>query len=144
MKRLALLVGVVLLLAACGGGGGGGAGNSESQADQVKQVWTSFFSAKTPVSEKTAMLQDGARFQSAITSLSSNPLAAGLSAKVSNVTLEGADKAKVVYSIYLGSIAAFKNLVGYAYKQNGKWLVGYAGLCQLIQQQGTSPAACAP
>jgi hypothetical protein len=139
MKRVALLIGVVLLLAACGGGGGG-----NSDADQVKQVWTSFFSAKTPVSEKPAMLQDGARFKSAITSLASNPLASRLSAEVSGVTLQGAKKAKVVFSIYLGSNALFKNQVGYAYKENGKWLVGYAGLCKLIELQPgvTTPAAC--
>jgi hypothetical protein len=137
MKRVALLLGVVLLLAACGGGSG-----KKSDADQVKEVWTKFFSAKTPVSEKPAMLQDGARFKSAITELGNNPLAAGLSAKVSKVTLEGADKAKVVFSIYLGNIAAFKDQIGHAYKLNGKWLVGYEDLCKLIEQGGTAPAAC--
>ena len=135
MKRVALMLCVVLLLAACGGGG-------KSDAEQVKQVWTSFFSAKTPVSEKPAMLQDGARFKSAIMELANNPLAAGLSAKVSKVTLEGADKAKVVFSIYLNNIAAFRDLVGHAYKQNGKWLVGYEDLCHLIEQGGTAAAAC--
>ena len=136
MKRVALLLGVTLLLAACGGGGG------NSQADQVKQTWTSFFSAKTPVSEKPAMLQDGARFKAAITSLASNPLASQLSAKVSSVTLQGVNKAKVVFSIYLGNTAALEDQVGYAYKQNGKWLVGYAGLCKLMSLGGTPPAAC--
>jgi hypothetical protein len=139
MKRVAVLTGVVLLLAACGGGGGG-----NSDADQAKQVWTSFFSAKTPISQKPAMLQDGARFKSAITSLAGNPLASQLSARVSSVTLEGADKAKVIFSIYLGKTALFSNQVGYAYKENGKWLVGYAGLCKLIALQPgvTPPAAC--
>jgi ABC-type glycerol-3-phosphate transport system substrate-binding protein len=136
MKRVALLVGVVLLLAACGGGG------AKSDADQVKQVWTSFFSAKTPVSQKPAMLQDGARFTAVITSLASNPLAKQLSAKVSSVTLQGTNKAKVVFSIYLGSTAALSNQVGYAFKQNGKWLVGYAGLCKLVALAGTTPPAC--
>jgi hypothetical protein len=138
MKRVALLIGVVLLLAACGGGGG------NSDADQVKQNWTTFFSAKTGAAQKAALLQDGARFKSAITSLSSNPLASGLNAKVSKVTLEGANKAKVVYSIYLGNTAVLKDQVGEAFKQNGKWLVGYAGLCKLIALQGTAPAACKP
>ena len=141
MKRVAVLIVALLLLAACGGGSGG-----NSEADQVKQTWTSFFSAKTPASEKAAMLQDGARFKSAITSLSTNPLASQLSAKVSSVTLEGQNKAKVVYTIYLGRIAAFKGVTGYAYKRNGKWLVGYAGLCKLIALQPgvTPPAACTP
>ena len=136
MKRVALLIGIVLLLSACGGGGG------SSDADQIKQDWTTFFSAKTPVSERVAMLQDGARFKATITSLAKNPLASQLSAKVSSVTLEGQNKAKVVYSIYFGNTNAFPNQTGYAYKQNGKWLVGFAGLCKLIAQQGTTPAAC--
>jgi hypothetical protein len=136
MKRVALLLGVVLLLAACGGGGG------NSDAAQIKQAWTTFFSAKTSVAERVANLQDGARFKATIANLAANPLAAKLSAKVSSVTLEGANKAKVVYSIYFANLNAFPNQVGYAYKQNGKWLVGFAGLCKLIAQQGTTPAAC--
>jgi hypothetical protein len=137
MRRAAIIVVSALLLAACGGGSGG-----NSDAAQVKAVWIKFFSATTPVSEKSAMLQDGARFKDAITSLASNPLASRLSSKVSSVTLEGANKAKVVYSIYFGKTAAFPNQIGYAYKQKGKWLVGFAGLCKLIAQQGTTPAAC--
>jgi hypothetical protein len=139
MKRVAVLIGVVLLLAACGGGGG------KSDADQIKQNWTTFFDAKTPLSQKVALLQDGARFKSAITGLASNPLASGLNAKVSNVTLEGAGKAKVIFSIYLGKNAVLSDKVGYAYKHNGKWLVGYAGLCKLmLLQPDITPAACKP
>jgi len=137
MKRAAIIVAAALLLAACGGGGG-----AKSDTDQVKQVWTTFFSAKTPVSQKPAMLQDGARFKDVITSLATNPLAKQLSAKVSSVTLQGKSKAKVVYSIYLGSTAALSDQVGYAFKQNGKWLVGYAGLCKLVALAGTAPPAC--
>ena len=138
MKRAAVIAGAVLLLAACGRGGG------SSDAAQVKQVWTTFFSAKTPVSQKVALLQDGARFKSAITGLATNPLAGQLSAKVSSVSLQGTKKAKVVFSIYLGNTAVLNNVTGYAYKLNGKWLVGYAGLCKLIELQPgvTPPAAC--
>jgi ABC-type glycerol-3-phosphate transport system substrate-binding protein len=140
MKRVAFLVVAVLLLAACGGGGG------KSDAGQIKQNWTTFFAAKTPVSQKVALLQDGARFESAITSLATNPLASQLNAKVSSVTLQGADKAKVVYSIYLGNTAVLTDQTGSAVKENGKWLVGYAGLCKLIAFQPgvTPPAACTP
>jgi hypothetical protein len=134
MKRVALLIGVALVLAACGG--------SKSAADQIKENWTTFFAAKTPPAQKIAVLQDGERFRSAIAVLENNALASELSAKVSSVKLEGANKAKVVFSIYLGNTAVLSNKVGYAYKQNGKWLVGYAGLCKLIALQGTTPAAC--
>ncbi|HLX33245.1 MAG TPA: hypothetical protein VKR79_10830 [Gaiellaceae bacterium] len=137
MKRLALLIASVLVLAACGGGGGG---NSETA--KIQQVWTSFFSSKTPVSQKPAMLENGSKFASTITALASNPLASQLSAKVSKVTLRGTDTAEVVFSIYLGSTAALKNQIGYAYKTHGKWVVGSASLCKLIALQGSTPAAC--
>ena len=137
MRRLAIVLTSVLLLAACGGGGGG-----NSDTAKVKQVWTSFFSSKTPVAQKPGMLQDGSKFASTIKALASNPHASQLSAKVSSVTMEGSSKAKVVYSIYLGGTAALKDETGYAYKQNGKWVVGYAGLCRLIALQGSAPAAC--
>ncbi len=136
MKRAAIIVVSALLLAACGGGGG------NSDAAQVKAVWTKFFSSSTPASQKAWMLQDGARFRPVILSLASNPLAKQLSAKVSSVTLEGANKAKVVFSIYLGNTAALSNQTGYAFKENGKWLVGYLGLCKLVSLAGTTPPAC--
>ena len=137
MKRASVIVVSALLLAACGGGSG-----SNADVAQVKKVWTEFFSTSTPVSQKPALLQNGQRFKDAITSLASNPLARQLNVKVSTVTLEGANKAKVVFSIYLGNTAALKDQVGYAFKQNGKWLVGYAGLCKLVALAGTTPPAC--
>ena len=138
MKRASVIVVSALLLAACGGGGGGG----NSDAAQVKRTWTKFFATSTPVSQKLTLLQDGPKFEAAITSLASNPLAQQLHVKVSSVTLEGANKAKVVYSIYLGNSSVLSNQTGYAYKQNGKWLVGYAGLCKLVGLAGKAPAAC--
>ena len=135
MKRLVLIGACTLVLAACGGGG-------TSDVDQVKHVWTSFFSAQTDASEKPAMLQNGAKFAAAIQSLAGNPLAAHLSSKVSTVTLERSNKAKVVFSIYLGNTAVLTNKTGYAYKENGKWLVGSAVLCGLLAQYETPPAAC--
>ncbi len=137
MRRLVLLLVSVLVLAACGGGGGG-----TSDTAKITHVWTSFFSAKTPVSQKPAMLQDGSRFASTITALAKNPLASNLSSKVSTVTLQGSSKAKVVFSVYLGSTAVLKDQTGYASKQNGNWVVDYASLCKLIALEGSTPAAC--
>ena len=137
MTRVAVLVGAVFLLAACGGGG------DNPDADQVKQVWTSFFAASTPVSKKLTLLQDGQRFKSTVESLAANRLASSLSVKVTSVTLQGANKAKVVFTLMLGKGALnLPNVVGYAYKQNGKWVVGYAGLCKLVGLSGSTPAAC--
>jgi len=76
MKRAVLLLGVVLLLAACGGGG-------NSDADQVKQAWTSFFSTKTSVAAHVALLQDGSRFRSVIAGFLGNQLAKSVKEKLS-------------------------------------------------------------
>jgi hypothetical protein len=135
MKRVALLIGVVLLLAACGGG--------NSEADQVKQAWTEFFSTKTSVAAHVALLQNGERFKSVIASFLGNPLASSAKATVSNVKLEGANKAKVIYSISIAG-TSLGSQTGYAYKEHGKWLVGYAGLCKLVALGGSTPAACQP
>ena len=143
VKRLALLgIAVVAVLAACGGSSSGTTSSGANQAAQVKQVWTSFFSAKTPAAKKPALLQDGSKFASTISALSSNPLARKLSAKVSKVTFHGANRATVVYTVYLGTTPALKNQSGTAVKQNGSWKVGYASLCRLLTLEGSTPAAC--
>ncbi len=102
MKRLALLaVASVLLLAACGGGGGGG-----SATAQIKSNWEKFFSSKTSVSDRVALLQNGSKFTAVVTSFANNPLASNVSSSVSSVTLEGASKAKVVYSVKVAGASA--------------------------------------
>jgi hypothetical protein len=141
MKRVGVLVTSVLVLAACGGGGGGGGGNSD--AAKVKQVWTSFFSSKTPVSQKPALVQNGSKFTAAINALANNPLAQNTSAKVSSVTLQGTDKATVKYKIYLGSTPApIPAQTGLALKENGSWVIADASLCSLLKLEGSAPPAC--
>jgi len=137
MKRLALVGALVLALAACGGGGAG----SGDQA-KITNVFTSFFSSKEPVSSKPALVENGAKFKSAIEGLASNPLASNTSAKVTTVTLNGSSKATVVFSIYLGSTAILKNTKGYALKENGKWVIADSSLCQLLTLEGGSTPAC--
>jgi len=145
VKRLAFLGMAVVVLAACGGGHKGSStttGFTAADKAQITSAYQTFFSAKTPVSKKPALLQDGSKFAATISALANNPLAANLKAKVSKVTLEGANRAKVVYTIYLGSTPALKNQVGTAIKENGSWLVGYASLCKLLALEGSTPAAC--
>ncbi len=138
MKRLALVGAFALLLAACGGGGG------NPDAAKVTQVFTSFFSSKTPVSEKPAMIQNGSKFKAEIQTIASNPLAKDTSAKVSTVTVHGA-RATVVFSVYLGSVAVLDKTTGYALKQHGSWVIADSSLCKLLalESGGSTPAACA-
>jgi hypothetical protein len=125
----------VLALAACGGGGGG-----SSDTDQIKTAYTTFFSGKSSVPDRVAVLQDGPRFKALVTSFASNPLAKNVSATVSSVTLHG-DTAKVVYTVKLGG-SALPTQTGTAVKQNGTWKVADASICKLVALEGSTPAVC--
>ena len=76
-----------------------------------------------------------------IESFASNPLAKNVTATVSDVTLTGANKAKVVYVIQFAGTSLPKQ-TGTAVRQNGTWKVGDASLCKLIALGGTTPSAC--
>jgi hypothetical protein len=76
-----------------------------------------------------------------IRGFASLPLAKNVSATVSSVTLQGANSAKVVYTVKLGS-AGLPKQTGTAVRQNGTWKVGDASLCKLVSLQGSTPSAC--
>ena len=65
---------------------------------QIKSAYQKFFSGKTSVSDRAAVLQNGSKFKSVIQGFASNPLAKKVNVKVSSVKLEGANNAKVVYT----------------------------------------------
>ncbi len=137
MKRLALVVVAGLVLAGCGG-----SSNNDAQA-QIKSAYEQFFSGKSSVADRVAVLQNGPKFKSVVQSFASNPLAKNVKVTVSSVTLQGSDKANVVYTVSLGS-AGLPKQNGTAVLENGKWKVGYASLCRLVALQGPAPPACAP
>jgi hypothetical protein len=144
MRRLALVVAAGLVLAGCGGGHRGSPGTTNSTAAdqaQIKSAYAKFFSGKTSVSDRAAALQNGSKFKSVIQAFASNPLAKNVSATVSSVKLQGANDAKVVYTVKLGGVALPKQ-TGNAVRENGTWKVGDASLCKLVSLQGTTPAAC--
>ncbi len=64
-----------------------------------------------------------------------------MSATVSSVTLQGANKAKVVYVVKFGG-ASLPKQTGTAVREGGTWKVGDASLCKLIALGGTTPSAC--
>jgi hypothetical protein len=132
------------VLAGCGSSSHTSTTNGSAAAQaQIKSAYEKFFSSQASVSDRAAALQDGSRFKSVIRGFASNPLAKNVNVTVSSVTLQGQDKAKVVYTVKLGSTALPK-LTGTAVRQNGTWKVGYASLCRLVALQGTAPPACAP
>ena len=94
MKRPALVVSAVLLLAACGSGGDG-----SSAADQIKAAYKGFFSTTGSFADHAALLEDGTKPSSPIQATHFIAMSPGtVSVTVSKVTLQGADKATVIFS----------------------------------------------
>jgi Flp pilus assembly protein TadD len=138
VRRLALVLVLALALAACGGSSK--PKTSDEQA-QIKSAYEKFFSGKTSVTDRVALLQNGSRFKGLVTSFASNPLAKNVSATVSSVTLQGSNKAKVVYVVkFAGS--SLPQQTGSAIRQSGTWKVADASLCKLVALQGSTPAIC--
>ena len=141
MRGLALLVPVLLVLAACGGSSHPTSSSGPDAQAQIKSAYVKFFSSKTDVSEKTKLLENGEQFKPVIRAFASNPLASNVSATVSSVTLEGQNKAKVVYVVKFAG-ASLSKQTGVSVRENGTWKVGDASLCKLIALGGTTPSAC--
>jgi hypothetical protein len=118
-------------------------GNSAAVA-QITANWEKFFNASTPLSQRVALLENGSSFSSAIDSFSKLPLANGIGAKVTGVTVTSATMATVTYSIVSGSTTLLGGQTGTAVYQDGVWKVGDASLCNLFKliPGGSEPAAC--
>ena len=143
MRRLALVVIAGLALAGCGSSMHTSTTGDAAAKAQIKSAYETFFSGQSSVAERAAVLQDGPRFKSVIRAFASNPLAKNVDVTVSSVTLQGADKAKVIYTVKLGS-AGLPKQNGTAVLQNGTWKVGFPSLCRLVALQGSTPSACKP
>lgn len=143
MRRLALVVFAGLALAGCGGSSGTTTTTDTTAAAraQIKSAYVKFFSGKTPIADRVAVLQNGSKFKGLVTSFANNPLAKNVNVTVSSVTLQGANNAKVVYTVKLGG-AGLPKQTGTAVLENGTWKVGYAGLCKLVALQGSTPSVC--
>jgi hypothetical protein len=142
VRRIALVLVAGLALAGCGGSSGTTTTDTTAAARaQIKSAYVKFFSGKTPVSERVAVLQNGSKFKGLVTTFANNPLAKNVNVTVSSVTIEGGDNAKVVYTVKLGG-AGLPKQTGTAVRENGTWKVGYASLCKLVALQGSTPSAC--
>lgn len=109
--------------------------------------WEAFFNAKTPVSKRVSLLQDGSQFQSIIQAQAGTGLAALATAKVTHVTVTSSTEAAVTYDILLSGTPQLKNQMGVAVLQSGTWKVGVASFCGLLTLENAGktsglPAAC--
>ena len=122
-----------------------GTGSSSAAVAQITANWEKFFDAHTTVAEKVKLLQNGAALESAIKAFANFPLANGIGAKVTNVTVSSASKAAVTYNLTSSSGGALlSNQKGVAVYQDGTWKVGDESLCGLFRliPGGTVPSAC--
>ena len=120
------------------------ASGSSAAVAEITANWEKFFNFGTPTSERVALLQNGSAFSSAISALSKIPLASGIGAKVTSVTVNSATSATVTYNLVSGSSTLLSGQTGKAVYEDGTWKVGDASLCGLFKlvPGGTLPAAC--
>jgi hypothetical protein len=113
-------------------------------AAEITANWEKFFSSSTPTSERVALLQNGSKFTAAITALAKLPLASGIGAKVTAVTVKTPTSATVTYNITGAGTTLLSGQTGTAVYQDGTWKVGDASLCGLFKlvPGGTVPSAC--
>jgi hypothetical protein len=148
VRRLVLLVAAVVLvgtLAACGGSGGKSSTTSGENAQaEIKNAFVKFFSSKTPLAQRVALLQNGTKYKPIIEALAKNPLASDTSATVKSVRLEGKNQASVVYTVFINGapLPQLRGRTGTAVKADGTWQVGDASFCQLVAIGGSTPAVC--
>lgn len=120
------------------------ASGSSAAVAEITANWEKFFNFGTPTSERVALLQNGSAFSSAISALSKIPLASGIGAKVTGVTVTSPTMATVTYAIVSGGTTLLGGQTGTAVYQDGTWKVGDASLCNLFKliPGGSVPAAC--
>lgn len=121
------------------------AASGSAAVAQITANWEKFFAASTPTADKVKLLQNGTVFEPAIKAFASFPLASGITAKVTSVTINSATKAAVTYNLTAaGGSALLSGQKGVAVYQDGTWKVGDASLCGLFKliPGGTIPAAC--
>ena len=106
-------------------------GTGATQA--IEANWAKFFSAKTPVPQRIALLQNGSTFAVVIQAQHNSTLAKLASAKVTHVTLTGTNQASVTYSILVGGKTGLGGQPGIAVYQDGVWKVGDTSFCGLLK-----------
>jgi hypothetical protein len=116
-------------------------GNAAAAA-QITTNWEKFFNSNTPNSERVGLLQNGAAFASALSSLIH--LVSGLGATVTSVTVTSPTSATVKYNLTTHGSNLLSGQTGTAVYEDGTWKVGDASLCGLLKlvPGGTTPAAC--
>lgn len=113
------------------------ASGSSSAVSEITTNWNTFFNSSTPNSKRVQLLENGEQFAAAISSLSSTPLASGLSSKVDSVSVTSATKATVKYDLSALGQTVANGATGSSVLQDGTWKVGDDVFCGLLNQAKT-------
>ncbi len=101
--------------------------------------WEKFFLPTTSISDRIALLENGASLQQALEVRSKDPLQQQASAKVKAVELSSPDRASVTYDVLLNGSPALTDALGVAVLQDGVWKVTADSFCALISLGATAP-----
>jgi hypothetical protein len=117
---------------------------SSSAESAIKTNWVAFFSAKTPTTQRVALLEDGSEFSALIAAQSKNSLASTASATVNSVSDVTSTQATVTYTINALGSPVLTNQKGTAVYQDGTWKVGLTSFCGLLTLEKSSGAVSLP
>lgn len=139
---------VVPAAAGCGDDNGGGSQTSPSPTaptaqnqpsdpaaarQEVQKNWVAFFDPKTPVEEKTRLLENGEQMRPVLQAFSGSPQAAQASVTVKNVTFTSSTQADVTYDLLVGGQPALPDSRGTSVYQDDIWKVSAKTLCALVK-----------
>jgi len=106
---------------------------------EIKANWEKFFNPKSTIEERSALLQDSAKYAQALAVLVQDPRMKSASAAVKGVELTGPDQATVTYDVLLNAAPALANSSGIAVLQDGVWKVSGESFCALAALGSTTP-----
>src|SRR4051812_49867148 len=146
VRRCIAAVALLAAATACGGSSGGSdaAASPSPTVDTVAVdtaaitlAWQTFFTAGGPVDSHIALLEDGEKFRPELTASAKDPSNAYLSAKVTDVVVNGTS-ATVTYDLNGRNFVLLGGSMGEAVKIGAKWLVSKQTYCQLVTLQDSS------
>jgi hypothetical protein len=99
----------------------------------VKADWTAFFDPSTPIAERIALLQDGAKFQHYLEVQAQPGVAHNTTEQVTAVMVFGT-QATVTYNIMVSGVTSdvLSNKSGQAMFSSGTWQVSDTDFCTLL------------
>ena len=114
---------------------------AQADVQQVKQSFSTFFDAGTPLDQRVQLLQDGPQFKQVLERQARQPVARETSAAASAVRIDG-DRAQITFHIDVGGHPMLQHQHGTMVKQDGRWKVSQDTFCRIESMRGLPPEGC--